>query len=63
MKTAGVQMQIGFNRRFDANFIRIRQAVASGEIGKPSLMHIISRDPAPPPLSYIRVLRRHLSWT
>jgi myo-inositol 2-dehydrogenase/D-chiro-inositol 1-dehydrogenase len=28
--------------------------VASGEIGKPSLMHIISRDPAPPPISYIR---------
>ncbi len=54
VKTAGVQMQIGFNRRFDANFIRIRQAVASGEIGKPSLMHIISRDPAPPPLSYVR---------
>ena len=54
VKTAGVQMQIGFNRRFDANFIRVRQAVASGEIGKPSLMHIISRDPAPPPLSYVR---------
>ena len=26
----------------------------SGEIGKPSLMHIISRDPSPPPLSYVR---------
>jgi myo-inositol 2-dehydrogenase/D-chiro-inositol 1-dehydrogenase len=55
VKTAGVQLQIGFNRRFDANFARVRHAVASGEIGKPSLMHIISRDPAPPPLSYIRV--------
>ena len=55
VKTAGVQLQIGFNRRFDANFVRVRQAVASGEIGKPSLMHIVSRDPAPPPLSYIRV--------
>ncbi len=55
VKTAGVQLQIGFNRRFDANFARVRQAVASGEIGTPSLMHIISRDPAPPPLSYIKV--------
>jgi myo-inositol 2-dehydrogenase/D-chiro-inositol 1-dehydrogenase len=55
VKAAGVQLQIGFNRRFDANFARVRQAVASGEIGKPSLMHIISRDPGPPPLSYIRV--------
>ncbi|HUA93297.1 MAG TPA: inositol 2-dehydrogenase [Terracidiphilus sp.] len=50
---AGVKLQVGFNRRFDSNFLRVRQAVASGEIGTPSLMHIISRDPAPPPLSYL----------
>jgi myo-inositol 2-dehydrogenase/D-chiro-inositol 1-dehydrogenase len=54
VKAAGVQLQIGFNRRFDANFVRVRHAVESGEIGKPSLMHIVSRDPAPPPISYIR---------
>ena len=55
VKAAGVQLQIGFNRRFDANFARVRKAVASGEIGVPSLIHIISRDPAPPPIGYIRV--------
>jgi myo-inositol 2-dehydrogenase/D-chiro-inositol 1-dehydrogenase len=55
VKAAGVQLQIGFNRRFDANFARVRHAVTSGEIGAPSLMHIVSRDPAPPPLSYVRV--------
>jgi myo-inositol 2-dehydrogenase/D-chiro-inositol 1-dehydrogenase len=55
VKKAGVQLQIGFNRRFDANFARVRNAVVSGEIGKPSLMHIISRDPGPPPISYIKV--------
>jgi myo-inositol 2-dehydrogenase/D-chiro-inositol 1-dehydrogenase len=54
VETAGVQLQIGFNRRFDANFARVRKAVATGEIGVPSLMHIISRDPAPPPIGYIR---------
>ncbi|MDR3793400.1 MAG: inositol 2-dehydrogenase [Terracidiphilus sp.] len=53
VKKAGVQLQIGFNRRFDANFARVRQAVASGEIGKPQLLHIISRDPAPPPATYV----------
>ena len=52
---AGVKLQIGFNRRFDSNFARVRRAVAEGEIGRPSLMHIISRDPGPPPLAYIRV--------
>ena len=54
VEAAGVQLQVGFNRRFDSNFIRVRQAVASGEIGTPNLMHIISRDPAPPPLSYLK---------
>ncbi len=53
VKKAGVQLQVGFNRRFDTNFVRVRQAVADGEIGTPYLIHIISRDPAPPPISYL----------
>ena len=52
---AGVLLQVGFNRRFDANYQRVRQAVESGEIGEPHLMHIISRDPGPPPIEYIKV--------
>ena len=55
VKRAGVKLQVGFNRRFDANFARVRKAIESGEIGTPHLMHIISRDPAPPPISYIKV--------
>lgn len=51
---AGVRFQVGFNRRFDANFARVRAAVVCGEIGEPHLVHIISRDPGPPPISYIR---------
>ena len=51
---AGVKLQVGFNRRFDSNFLRVRQAVASGEIGTPNIFHIVSRDPFPPPLSYLR---------
>ena len=54
VEKAGVKLPVGFNRRFDANFVRARKAVASGEIGTPQLLHIISRDPAPPPISYIR---------
>jgi myo-inositol 2-dehydrogenase/D-chiro-inositol 1-dehydrogenase len=52
---AGVNLQVGFNRRFDPNFARVRAAVASGEIGTPHLVHIVSRDPAPPPISYVQV--------
>jgi myo-inositol 2-dehydrogenase/D-chiro-inositol 1-dehydrogenase len=50
----GVKLQVGFNRRFDANFARVRAAIAGGEIGIPHLLHLVSRDPGPPPLSYIR---------
>ncbi len=53
-EAAGVQLQVGFNRRFDSNFVRVRKAVATGEIGTPNLIHIISRDPAPPPISYLK---------
>jgi myo-inositol 2-dehydrogenase/D-chiro-inositol 1-dehydrogenase len=55
VERAGVKLQVGFNRRFDANFARVRSAIESGEIGSPRLLHIISRDPAPPPISYIKV--------
>lgn len=52
-KQAGVKLQIGFNRRFDHNFQRIREHVRQGTIGKPHLVKITSRDPAPPPEAYI----------
>jgi myo-inositol 2-dehydrogenase/D-chiro-inositol 1-dehydrogenase len=55
VEKAGVKLQIGFNRRFDANFARVRKAIVNGEIGTPHLLHIISRDPVPPPISYVKV--------
>jgi myo-inositol 2-dehydrogenase/D-chiro-inositol 1-dehydrogenase len=55
VRDAGVKLQIGFNRRFDANFARVRKAIVEGEIGEPHLLHIISRDPGPPPIAYIKV--------
>jgi myo-inositol 2-dehydrogenase/D-chiro-inositol 1-dehydrogenase len=55
VERAGVLLQVGFNRRFDANYRRVRQAVERGEIGEPCLMHIVSRDPGPPPIEYIKV--------
>ena len=52
---AGVKFQVGFQRRFDASFMRVRETVASGEIGEPHIMRITSRDPGPPPIEYIKV--------
>ncbi|MDP2790477.1 MAG: inositol 2-dehydrogenase [Rectinemataceae bacterium] len=49
---AGVKLQVGFNRRFDHNFARVRELVASGSIGDPHIIKITSRDPAPPSPAY-----------
>jgi myo-inositol 2-dehydrogenase/D-chiro-inositol 1-dehydrogenase len=48
-------VMIGFNRRFDPNFAALKAAVDRGEIGKSELLSIISFDPAPPPVSYVKV--------
>lgn len=55
VEKAGVKLQIGFNRRFDHNFKRVRQAVEEGKLGKLYSIRIISRDPAPPPIEYVKV--------
>ncbi len=55
VQAAGVRLQVGFNRRFDPNFLRIRQMVAEGKIGEPHILRITSRDPAPPPIEYVKV--------
>ena len=55
VEKAGVKLQIGFNRRFDPSFAKVRELVASGSIGRPHVIRITSRDPGPPPLDYIKV--------
>lgn len=51
----GRPVMIGFNRRFDRNFGALKTALDEGEIGKPELLSITSFDPAPPPVTYIKV--------
>ena len=46
-------LQVGYNRRFDANFRAAREAVDDGGSGIPWLLRISSRDPAPPPADYL----------
>jgi myo-inositol 2-dehydrogenase/D-chiro-inositol 1-dehydrogenase len=48
-----VKLQVGFNRRFDRNFVKLKSLVESGRIGDPHILKITSRDPAPPSLEYI----------
>jgi len=53
VEQAGVKLQVGFNRRFDPTFSRVREAIADGSIGEVQLIKITSRDPGPPPIAYI----------
>ena len=52
---SGVALQIGFNRRFDPAHSSVRDAVISGAVGDVHLVRITSRDPAPPPIEYVKV--------
>ncbi len=51
---AGILLAIGFNRRYDPSFRRIRQGIDDGEIGAVESVLIVSRDPSPPPVSYVQ---------
>ena len=55
VEKAGVKFQVGFNRRFDHNFKKVRDMVRDGKIGDPHIIKITSRDPAPPPIEYVKV--------
>jgi myo-inositol 2-dehydrogenase/D-chiro-inositol 1-dehydrogenase len=48
------RLMMGFNRRFDPSFRALRERLQRGEIGRLELAVITSRDPAPPPLAYIK---------
>ena len=54
VEAAGVKLQVGFNRRFDPNFRRVKEMAAAGKIGEPHILRITSRDPEPPPLDYVK---------
>ncbi len=52
---ASIPILIGFSRRFDPNHLGVWEAIQNGEIGKLELMHLTSRGPQPPPISYVKV--------
>ena len=48
-----LNLHVGFNRRFDPDFSSLKLSIVSGDIGDLHMIKIISRDPSPPPISYI----------
>ncbi|WP_426056056.1 inositol 2-dehydrogenase [Janthinobacterium sp. PSPC2-1] len=55
VKEARVMCMLGFQRRYDPTFNAVKTRIEAGEIGTPELLIVTSRDPGPPPVSYIKV--------
>jgi myo-inositol 2-dehydrogenase/D-chiro-inositol 1-dehydrogenase len=53
VEKAKIPLMIGFNRRFDPNFAALKQRMSAGAVGNIEIVTIISRDPGPPPASYV----------
>jgi myo-inositol 2-dehydrogenase/D-chiro-inositol 1-dehydrogenase len=51
---SGTPLFMGFNRRYDPSFARLKREIRQGSIGRLETLHIISRDPSPPPVEYVR---------
>jgi myo-inositol 2-dehydrogenase/D-chiro-inositol 1-dehydrogenase len=54
VEKANVKLQVGFNRRFDPNFAKIKTMLSNNNIGTPQLLRITSRDPKIPPADYLK---------
>ncbi len=53
VESAGILVQIGFQRRFDAGYRAARAAVVDGTLGELLVARLATHDPAPPPPAYI----------
>ena len=47
-------LMMGFQRRFDPDFMALRAAIDAGRIGAVEMITLTSRDPAPPSYDYLR---------
>jgi myo-inositol 2-dehydrogenase/D-chiro-inositol 1-dehydrogenase len=53
-REARVPLQLGFQRRFDAGYVRAKALIDAGELGTLQTLHSRTRDPQPPPIEYLR---------
>ncbi len=54
VEQTGATLMVGFNRRFDPDFMAVKAAVDAGKVGDVEMVTIISRDPGAPPADYIK---------
>ena len=51
---SSIKLMLGFNRRFDPDFLQARKSIQAGRIGDIQIVKITGRDPGLPPLYYIK---------
>jgi myo-inositol 2-dehydrogenase/D-chiro-inositol 1-dehydrogenase len=53
VQSSGVQLQVGFQRRFDPGYAKAHDRIAAGDLGHIEMIRDAMRDPAPPPPAYL----------
>ncbi len=53
VEETGTALMVGFQRRFDPDFLALRQVIDEGRIGDVEMIALTSRDPGPPPYDYL----------
>jgi myo-inositol 2-dehydrogenase/D-chiro-inositol 1-dehydrogenase len=54
VEKAGVQLQVGFNRRSDPGLLDLMEAVRGGQIGEVHTVRVTNRDPKAPPIDFVK---------
>ena len=54
VEESGIKFALGFNRRYDPNILKIKRALEENRLGVVQTLRLISRDPGPPPMEYIK---------
>lgn len=54
VKKNKVKLQVGYMRRFDKNYMKLKERIDNGELGKQYITRITSRDVDLPPIDYLK---------
>ena len=54
VEASGIKFMLGFNRRFDPHVMQLKASIEAGKAGAARILKISSRDPAPPPIEFVK---------
>jgi len=53
VKQNEIKLQVGYNRRFDPQYLEVKKNVSKGAIGEPHIVKLTNRDPERPDLAFV----------